>query len=537
MTAPTEPAEPAEPTEPTEPTEPAEGPRGLALPERLSTGRWPLERVFVVGAVLAALVASGTVVLGVTALTRLTESRASLLDGTIPALIAAKDLANAQLDQEAALRGFLLTGQEGYLDPYHAGVERGRDAVARLRAAQDDIPQLGPDIDAAVQAEQDWRLGYAEPVIAREPGAPGPEAGLIYSERVRRTTDALQDRLAQLRLEGREDLSSAASFLAWAGGTIGVTLLVLLAVVGIGLRRLVLQPVSALAAQVREVVAGNTHRQVDVEGPREISGLGADVDAMRRHILRELDSAQAVNRRLDDQARDLERSNRDLEQFAYVASHDLQEPLRKVASFCQLLQRRYAGKLDERADQYIAFAVDGAQRMQQLINDLLAFSRVGRTTENFERVDLGAVATAAAEQLEQARQELGGEIVIGALPTVLGDPGLLQLLMANLIGNGLKFHREGVPPVVRVDARRDGDVWEVSVTDNGIGIEPEYGDKVFVIFQRLHGRDAYSGTGIGLALAKKIVEFHQGHIGLAPTDGPGTTIRFTLPALREEIAE
>src|SRR5690606_24836778 len=232
-----------------------------------------------------------------------------------------------------------------------------------------------------------------------------------------------------------------------------------------------------------------------------------DVDAMRRHILRELDSAQAVNRRLDDQARDLERSNRDLEQFAYVASHDLQEPLRKVASFCQLLQRRYAGKLDERADQYIAFAVDGAQRMQQLINDLLAFSRVGRTTENFERVDLGAVATAAAEQLEQARQELGGEIVIGALPTVLGDPGLLQLLMANLIGNGLKFHREGVPPVVRVDARRDGDVWEVSVTDNGIGIEPEYGDKVFVIFQRLHGRDAYSGTGIGLALAKKIVEF------------------------------
>src|SRR5690606_15428039 len=302
VTAPTEPAEPAEPTEPTEPTEPAEGPRGLALPERLSTGRWPLERVFVVGAVLAALVASGTVVLGVTALTRLTESRASLLDGTIPALIAAKDLANAQLDQEAALRGFLLTGQEGYLDPYHAGVERGRDAVARLRAAQDDIPQLGPDIDAAVQAEQDWRLGYAEPVIAREPGAPGPEAGLIYSERVRRTTDALQDRLAQLRLEGREDLSSAASLLAWAGGPIGVTLLVLLAVVGIGLRRLVLQPVSALAAQVREVVAGNTHRQVDVEGPREISGLGADVDAMRRHILRELDSAQAVNRRLDDQA-------------------------------------------------------------------------------------------------------------------------------------------------------------------------------------------------------------------------------------------
>ena len=348
------------------------------------------------------------------------------------------------------------------------------------------------------------------------------------------TQGTLQDRLAQLRLDARTELGDAASFLAWASAAIGLTLLVLLAVVGIGLRRLVLRPVSDLVTQVRAVVAGETDRQVDVDGPREIRELGADVEAMRRHILRELDHAQAVNRQLDDQARELERSNRDLEQFAYVASHDLQEPLRKVASFCQLLQRRYGGKLDERADQYIAFAVDGAQRMQQLINDLLAFSRVGRTTDSFRPVDLGAVAAAAAEQLERARNEVGGEIVLGALPTVPGDPGLLQALLANLIGNGLKFHRKGVPPVVRVEAQRDGAAWAITVVDNGIGIEPEYGDKVFVIFQRLHGRDAYSGTGIGLALAKKIVEFHQGHIELRPGDGPGTTIRFTLPALPEE---
>jgi light-regulated signal transduction histidine kinase (bacteriophytochrome) len=260
--------------------------------------------------------------------------------------------------------------------------------------------------------------------------------------------------------------------------------------------------------------------------------LGADVEAMRAHIQREVDELQEANAKLDDRTRDLERSNRDLEQFAYVASHDLQEPLRKVSSFCQLLQRRYGGKLDERADQYIEFAVDGAQRMQRLINDLLAFSRVGRTTTGFEPVDLGRVARAAAAQLASAVEETGGEVVIDeGLPTVPGDPSLVQQLLMNLIGNGLKFHRTDVPPVVRIGAVRRGDEWEVWVSDNGIGIEPEFADKIFVIFQRLHGREVYAGTGIGLALAKKIVEFHGGRIWVdhgAPEE-PGTTIRLTLP--------
>jgi hypothetical protein len=214
-----------------------------------------------------------------------------------------------------------------------------------------------------------------------------------------------------------------------------------------------------------------------------------------------------------------------------VASHDLQEPLRKVSSFCQLLQRRYGGKLDDRADQYIGFAVDGAQRMQRLINDLLAFSRVGRTNADFEQVDLREIALAAAAQLETTRGELDGEIVVGDLPKVKGDPALLRQLLLNLFGNGLKFHREGVPPVVRVEAQRSGEYWELAVVDNGIGVEPDYAEKVFVIFQRLHGRDVYAGTGIGLALVKKIVEFHGGRAWLdtAPREEPGAVIRFTLP--------
>src|SRR5689334_9234806 len=215
-----------------------------------------------------------------------------------------------------------------------------------------------------------------------------------------------------------------------------VVLAAFLFMTGVGLRRQVLNPVARLAGEVRQVVRGDVQREVRVDGPREIVQLGADIDSMRRHILSDLLDAQSVNQRLDEQARDLERSNRDLEQFAYVASHDLQEPLRKVSSFCQLLQRRYGGQLDARADQYIEFAVDGAQRMQRLINDLLAFSRVGRTTEAFTDVDLGAVAKAVTTQLEGARADAEGTFEIGELPEVRGDRALLQQLLVNLLGNG-----------------------------------------------------------------------------------------------------
>jgi hypothetical protein len=317
---------------------------------------------------------------------------------------------------------------------------------------------------------------------------------------------------------------------------VGVTVMIagLLIAAAFGLRRSVLRPVSDLAAQVRQVASGDTARPVVADGPREIVNLGADVDSMRLAVLRELDAAKEANELLDDQAQDLERSNRDLEQFAYVASHDLQEPLRKVASFCQLLQRRYAGKLDDRADQYIAFAVDGAERMQALINDLLSFSRVGRTTSAFTEVALDDVVAAAKAQLEPARADVEGDVEIEPLPVVCGDSSLLRALFLNLIGNGLKFHRDGVPPRVVVAAKQVGEECEVTVSDNGIGIDPEYVEKVFVIFQRLHARDVYAGTGIGLALAKKIVEFHGGRIGIdPPRPEPGTTVRLTLPVPRE----
>jgi light-regulated signal transduction histidine kinase (bacteriophytochrome) len=200
-----------------------------------------------------------------------------------------------------------------------------------------------------------------------------------------------------------------------------------------------------------------------------------------------------------------------------------------VASFCQLLQRRYAGHLDERADQYIAFAVSGAQRMQRLINDLLAFSRIGRMTSGFTEIALDRVVGEVVSGLDGAIEQAKAEVTWSDLPTVHGEQSLLETLFANLIGNSLKFRRPDVACRVHITSRPVDEGWEITCADNGIGIDHEFADKVFVIFQRLHPRDAYPGTGIGLAVAKKIVEYHGGRIWIDSDAADGATIRFTLP--------
>ena len=255
---------------------------------------------------------------------------------------------------------------------------------------------------------------------------------------------------------------------------------------------------------------------------------------MRRALTSELANAEAARRELDEQGRELQRSNSDLEQFAYVASHDLQEPLRKVASFCQLLQRRYSGELDERADQYIEFAVDGAKRMQVLINDLLAFSRVGRSELGAEVVDTGVLLDRAAENLAGALEENDGRITHDDLPRVRADPVLLTTVFQNLLGNSLKFRGEQ-PPRAHVATTRDGDRWVLRFSDNGIGIEHEYAERIFTIFQRLHPKSTYPGTGIGLAMCRKIVEHHGGSIWLEDSDGPGTVFVVALPVLPDQV--
>jgi PAS domain S-box-containing protein len=226
---------------------------------------------------------------------------------------------------------------------------------------------------------------------------------------------------------------------------------------------------------------------------------------------------------------DLKRSNAELEQFAYVASHDLQEPLRMVSSYTQLLAQRYKGRLDPDADDFIAFAVDGANRMQRQINDLLAYSRVGTRGKAPAPTDSHAAVGQALATLTAAIDEAGALVTSDDLPLVLADESQLVLVFQNLIGNAIKFHRPGEPPRVHVSAHREGRMWSFAVRDNGIGIAPEFHPRLFAIFQRLHTRDEYAGTGIGLAICKRIVERHGGQVGLQSELGKGSTFVFTLP--------
>jgi PAS domain S-box-containing protein len=227
---------------------------------------------------------------------------------------------------------------------------------------------------------------------------------------------------------------------------------------------------------------------------------------------------------------ELERSNRELEQFAYIASHDLQTPLRSVTGFLDLLSRRYKGRLGPEADEFIAFAVDGAERMHQLINDILVFSRVATRGQPFAPVDTRAVFDRALSSLGAAIRESGAEITHGELPTVQGDEGQIVQLFQNLIGNAIKYRKNQEPPRIRVAAALAGpDAWRFSVQDNGIGFDPKFAERIFQIFQRLHTESEYSGTGIGLAICRKIVERHGGRIWVESAPGNGSTFYFTLP--------
>ena len=260
-----------------------------------------------------------------------------------------------------------------------------------------------------------------------------------------------------------------------------------------------------------------------------LSPLGSAEGILVTAAIRNITMRKTAEANLLQKVEELNRSNEELGQFAYIASHDLQEPLRMVASYTQLLSRRYAGKLDADADEFIGFAVDGASRMQGLIHDLLAFSRVG--SKGGEMLEISS-----ADALEQALRNLQGAIIDsgalvthGNLPTVRADETQLVQLFQNLVGNAIKYQSSGIP-LVHVDAAASDNKWRFTVQDNGLGIDPQYFDRIFGVFQRLHQREDFAGTGIGLAICKKIVERHGGRIFVESEPGHGSTFNFTLPA-------
>ncbi|MCL3860142.1 sensor histidine kinase [Actinotalea sp. K2] len=459
--------------------------------------------------------------------------------------ITEADAAYVQLvNAETAVRGYALTGDPITLEPFHRLTEQpaGSDIEQGLAA------ELGEDHRVLLMRSEAgdlatrWYREFAQPTIEAVEEA-GPDAvgvadieeGRVLFDELRVDVEAYADLLRDERDLAVDELGTSTAALTVALGLLAVAPVVVGVLLWVFLRRWVTGPLAVLAQDARIVAGGDVDHPVVDAGPGEVGEVARDVELMRERLVRL--AAQAAEARaalesshelLQEQAEELRRSNRDLEQFAYVASHDLQEPLRKVASFTQLLQKRYQGQLDDRADQYIDFAVDGAKRMQRLINDLLGFSRVGRIGGELTEVDMGSVVERASENLGTAIEESGAVVTVVDLPVVRGEEPLLVQLVQNLIGNAIKFRHPDRVPEVRIEAHQVGGCWEFACRDNGIGIDPQYADRVFVIFQRLHAKDVYEGTGIGLALCKKIVEFHGGDIWVTDAS-PGTVVRWTIP--------
>ncbi|WP_157117583.1 sensor histidine kinase [Nocardia vaccinii] len=514
--------------------------RGSTLLRRLTVMNW----FQLVLACMILLVIAGTLV-GVQVITQTNQISDRLLDRTTPAITEAYRLQNALISQETGLRGYALTADPQFLQPYDTGRRQQNDSADRLRELISGEPKLSGDLETIERMADQWHSVYAEPLATastpdavRALGQTSADHGKSVFDRLRTAFGAQNRSLADTRAHDIAALKHAQTLRDSV--LIGMIIAFMLTafVVRELMRRGVARPLQNLTSASSRVADGDFGHVIDTHGPADLAAVATAVEQMRRRIIEELSASREAGvvlteqtASLDAQTVELRRSNAELEQFAYVASHDLQEPLRKVASFCQLLEKRYGDQLDERGLQYLYYAVDGAKRMQSLINDLLTFSRVGRVGGDSTPVALEQPLDKAIGNLSALIEETGARIERpDTLAEITGEPILLTMLWQNLIGNAIKFRRPDTAPVVRVTCEADEDAggWRLTVSDNGIGIAPEFSEKVFVIFQRLHGRDEYSGTGIGLAICKKIVEYHGGRIRIDNDYTDGTRFVFTL---------
>jgi signal transduction histidine kinase len=506
--------------------------------------RWPLSRIIGVALLILLLFSVAAMVAGGLALLSLHDDRERVVGTIDPARLQVQRLDTALVDQETGVRGYALSGQKDFLAPYNQGVIEEQNAIRALQAVIGQLPpSAAADLTSVTAQARFWRTHYAEPTIRQvsEAGKPVTGSSDILKgkadfDALRARIDTLQAHISGARTQAVAALNDSAAVLDGVFIAVAVGLAVTVVLLALGLRATAIRPLHRLAAEARRVADGDFGHEVTLTGPREVSNLAADVNTMRERILDELAATRQANTVLQEHAEELERSNSELEQFAYIASHDLQEPLRKVASFTQLLQRRYAGQLDARADQYIEFAADGAKRMQALINDLLQYSRVGRSAREPSLVASDAALAQARNNLAAAMEETGATVETGHLPLVLAELPLLTAVFQNLLSNSLKFSG-GKPPRIVITCTRDEPFWLFAFSDNGIGIEPEYAERIFVIFQRLHERTAYPGTGIGLAMTRKIIEYFGGRIWLDTSYTEGSRFLFTLPMPAETMDE
>ncbi len=456
---------------------------------------------------------------------RLIET-AQWVDHTQKVIADARDLGKLIVDMETGERGFLITGKEAFLDPFTQAQRVWNNKIMELKSIVSDNPEQVSRIEEIDGLAKQWLKVAAQPEInARIESIKTGETmdnviALVNANTGKKIIDTIRMKLDEFisveaelmnirELESKNTASNTI-IVTIVSTTIAILLalfsaLLISATIAGGLR--------VLVERTKEISSGNFSGMIKVKSYDEIGALAGAFNSMTEH--------------LQESRNELERSNQELEQFAYVASHDLQEPLRMVASYMQLLERRYKGKLDSEADEFIGFAVDGATRMQRLINDLLAYSRIGTRGKDLKLTDCSSVLETSLANLRKSIDESGATVTHDILPTVMADAIQLTQLFQNLVGNAIKF-RGNDPPRIHVSAAQKKNELLFSVSDNGIGIDPEHADRIFIIFQRLHGRGQYPGTGIGLAICKKIAERHGGRLWVESQPGRGSTFYFTI---------
>ncbi|MFT2721909.1 sensor histidine kinase [Deinococcus sp. A31D244] len=448
---------------------------------------------------------------------------------------------NTQISvMENGERGYLITGDPDFLAPYREGDAAFQAAVFALHdLSATDLQRTNLARVQSIVVR--WQESAARPEIAARSDSLAQAAQLVQRGVGRDLLNEARAIMSVMRTNESARLSAAtaasqATLTTVRTLTVGGLLLslVLLLLTAYRVTRTVTRSLNDLNAGASELTAGQYQRRMPAMPVRELAQLGEQFDRMASAVQdREqalVESAEALRASNTH----LERSNRELEQFAYVASHDLQEPLRTIGSYTELLARRYQGQLDARADQYIAFTTSATQRMKTLIQDLLAYSRVRKAPRATQPVDTAALVRDVLADLEQQILTEQAVIDVQDLPTLNSSPELLRHAFQNLIGNALKFRDPQRPPQVQVSAHRrehaGQDSWVFQVHDNGIGIEPEYHERIFGVFQRLHGMEDYPGSGIGLAVTRSAAEQLGGHLWVDSVPGAGSTFSLALPA-------